>query len=991
MSPARLMLVLTVAIAVVVVGTHQPVVPVVLLPTLIGLLVASADRRLHDPLRRPWSWVEWRTWLRRRATEARTPTAAPARKAMDERRILLSAVACLLVLGAVMVWSASARPGVPSLQHLPSQYLLRYAWCGAVGLLLMWMLSRGGVELLRRFMPVLLVGSFALLLLVLVPGVGIEVNGARRWLGFGSFAFEPAELVKLPLVLYVAHLVAARPRAVALPRHRLQALAAVAVSAALLVAEQPDLGTAATICLVAAAMLVVAGIQLRYLAYAAAAAFVLLMLLALLQPYQLHRLSSFLDPWADASSSGFQAVQSQIAFGSGGLFGLGIGNSIQKAFYLPEAHTDFILAVLGEELGAVGVMSVVVLFALMAWSGLRIARAAEDVYEKLLASGLTAMVVGQAALNMFVVLGLAPVTGIPLPFISYGPTSMIVSLAAVGLLLDVERRRRQALKPARALRQTHVGLVDRRMGLLFLTLLASLGVAELRETWIVTARAPALRRVGATQHLARVVVPARRGTIMDRHHFQLAISHPAWDVVATPPLIDHPRLVARGLAIPLHQSVAALTSTLAQHDVGFLYVARQVSRATRDAVYRRFEGISVLPTMVRRYPRSPLAANLVGGVGIDQRGLWGVEAALDQTLSGRDGLRQIVSNALGGSIAIDDLERVRPGHGVQLTIDAGLQELVERVLGGVGRTTRPEGAAALVLDVRSGDVLALADWPGVDPERPGEATAAALREQATQSVFEPRATFDVFPVAASIEEGIVQPDDIVQVPAAIKFSDRLKIEGPGGSDEDLTVSQIVEQVRDLGTVAIALRLGGARFGAWMRRFGFGRQTGVGVPGEQPGTLPEVDAQTVSLLGSLSIGQGQTVTLMQLAAAYATIADGGVLHRPQVVARINDEPVRRPADRTVMSSATADAVREMLSQRGGGVGAEAPLVEPKTGLYSTTRRISVYVGIAPTRRPRFVVAVLLVKPQADGVADATARTITRFALPYLGIGAESVSP
>ncbi len=172
----------------------------------------------------------------------------------------------------------------------------------------------------------------------------------------------------------------------------------------------------------------------------------LVLLLAVVQPYQQARLTAFLDPWANKSSSGFQSVQGQIALGSGGLFGRGLGQSIEKIFYLPEAHTDFILAVIGEELGVIGVSVVVALFGMIAWSGLRIARAATGAYAKLLATGLTSLILCQATLNIFVVLGIAPLTGVPLPFISYGPTNLAVMLACVGLLLNVAEGRRAGLR-----------------------------------------------------------------------------------------------------------------------------------------------------------------------------------------------------------------------------------------------------------------------------------------------------------------------------------------------------------------------------------------------------------------------------------------------------------------------------------------------------------------------------------------------------------------
>jgi cell division protein FtsW len=380
---------------------------------------------------------------------ARTPQPKrPARAARPqpvEQRMLLTAALILLAFGAVMVYSASSARNVLGGGD-GAQFLVRYLAFGAVGLALMHVMSRRGVALLRQLTPLLLIGSFGLLLLVLVPGIGISVNGARRWIGPGTLSFQPSELMKLSLVLYVAQFLASHPRRIQTFKGMVSPIVLVTGAAAALVAAEPDLGTALVICMSIAALLVAAGVPLRYLGYLAAGGAVLVLLLVAVQPYQQARLTAFLDPWASASSSGFQSVQGQIALGSGGLFGVGLGQSVQKAFFLPEAHTDFILAVIGEELGVVGVCTVIALFGLIAWSGLRIARAATDAYAKLLATGLTSLILCQATLNIFVVLGIAPLTGVPLPFISYGPTNLTVILLAVGLLLNVSETSRAGLR-----------------------------------------------------------------------------------------------------------------------------------------------------------------------------------------------------------------------------------------------------------------------------------------------------------------------------------------------------------------------------------------------------------------------------------------------------------------------------------------------------------------------------------------------------------------
>jgi cell division protein FtsW len=376
---------------------------------------------------------------------ARARTARGAAKPV-EQRLLLTATLCLLALGTVMVYSASSARNLLQGHGDGTQYLVRTVLFGAVGLVVMRLLSRGGVELLRRLTPAMLLGSFVLLLAVLLPGVGIQVNGARRWIGPGSLSFQPSELMKLSLILYAAQFLAAHPRRIRTFRGMASPVMVVTGAAALLVAAEPDLGTALVIGLSVCALLIAAGVPLRYLAYLAGAGAFLILLLALVQPYQQARLTAFLNPWASKSTSGFQAVQGQIALGSGGLFGVGIGQSVQKLSYLPEAHTDFILAVIGEELGALGVTIVIALFGMVCWAGLRIARAATAPYAKLLATGLTSLILCQATLNIFVVLGIAPLTGVPLPFISYGPTNLTVMLAAVGLLLNVADGGRAGLR-----------------------------------------------------------------------------------------------------------------------------------------------------------------------------------------------------------------------------------------------------------------------------------------------------------------------------------------------------------------------------------------------------------------------------------------------------------------------------------------------------------------------------------------------------------------
>lgn len=355
-----------------------------------------------------------------------------------EYSLLLTATLCLLAFGVVMVFSASSTTSLLGESGDGAYYLKRTVVFGLLGLLALRVLAHGGLGAIRALTPAILAISFALCLVVLAPGIGVEANGARRWIGAGMVQVQPSELMKLALILYGAHLLASRPRMVAGIGPMMPYLGVVAI-ACLLVVVEPDLGTAIVACLAAAVLLVAAGARLRHLALLGGALAVACLLAIAIEPYRMERLTGFLDPTADPAGAGFQAAQAKIALGSGGLFGVGLGESLQKAFYLPEAHTDMIAAVIGEELGLLGIAALVALYGLFGYAGLRIAKRARDRYGKLLAVGLTSLVLVQAVVNLFAVLGLAPLTGVPLPFVSYGNNSMLVLLAAVGMLLNIAR------------------------------------------------------------------------------------------------------------------------------------------------------------------------------------------------------------------------------------------------------------------------------------------------------------------------------------------------------------------------------------------------------------------------------------------------------------------------------------------------------------------------------------------------------------------------
>ncbi len=373
-----------------------------------------------------------------RPSKAKKKKRARAAAVSTEYNLLLTATLCLLALGAVMVFSASSTTQVLDEGGLSDSafYLKRTVMFGAVGLVIMHLTARHGLALVRNLTPAII--GISLFLLVAVLLAGTTVNGASRWIGPSSLQIQPSELAKLALVLYGADLLARKPKR-ARSIDGMMPFLLLTGAACFLVVIEPDLGTTMVMAFAVGATLIAAGARPRDLGLIALAIAAAAVLMTIIEPYRMARVTGFLNPGADATGAGFQAAQAKIALGSGGIFGVGIGNGVQKAFYLPEAHTDMISAVIGEELGLVGIVGVVGLFAMFGYAGLRVAQQAKDTYTRLLVAGLTSLIVVQATINLFAVMGLAPLTGVPLPFVSYGNSSLMTTLFAVGLILNVAR------------------------------------------------------------------------------------------------------------------------------------------------------------------------------------------------------------------------------------------------------------------------------------------------------------------------------------------------------------------------------------------------------------------------------------------------------------------------------------------------------------------------------------------------------------------------
>ena len=395
----------------------------------------------------------------RRAGERRTSAAAPPRRTavsapspkrstaalpgpgVTERRALVLVTLMLILYGLVMAYSASSAEAF--FKHQSSFYFVqRQALWALLGVAAMWLLSRVDYGWYRRAAVPFAVVVLIALVLVLVPGVGSSINGARRWIFIGGQSITPSEFAKLAAVMVVAVLVARRPREIDTPKGFIRLIAIGILPAAALIMLEPDLGTTLVLIVAVVGVLIAAGAKLRHLFVLFAAGCACVLTLILVEPYRLERLVTFFDPWKDPQGTGFQATQSLISIASGRIFGVGLGNSVQKFGFLPEQGTDMITGIIGEELGLIGLLLLLALYVALAWACFRIALSCRELFGKLLATGITAIIIGQACINIGAALGLLPLTGVPLPLVSLGGTSLFVVLAGLGILLNIATNRR---------------------------------------------------------------------------------------------------------------------------------------------------------------------------------------------------------------------------------------------------------------------------------------------------------------------------------------------------------------------------------------------------------------------------------------------------------------------------------------------------------------------------------------------------------------------
>jgi cell division protein FtsI (penicillin-binding protein 3) len=559
------------------------------------------------------------------------------------------------------------------------------------------------------------------------------------------------------------------------------------------------------------------------------------------------------------------------------------------------------------------------------------------------------------------------------------------------------QRRPPTRRPRRGPGLPPTRLVERRIGLLFALFLLLLALAALRATWLGTIRSGSLSERAVSQQIQDVADPARRGTIFDRNGEELAVSEDSITVFAHPFLIKDPVKVAARLAPLMGMNEDEILRKISDRTTGFVYLRRKMDASAGERVAElKIEGIGTVTEPKRVYPQGYLASQVLGLVGTDNVGLSGLEYSQDESLRGEDGERRLVKDALGKTVSLVETKRSKAGENLSLTLDSRIQERTEAVLSEVGQTYTPEGATAVVMDPRSGEILALANWPRVDANNVDGAPAYARQNRAIQENYEPGSTFKAFTVSGAMEERLVEPGTTFEVPPEIQVADRTVGEAHEGGGGIKSVAQILKESSNVGSVMIGLRLGAKRFDKWVRRFGFGRTTGVDLPGEEGGIVLRPEHYSGSSMGNMPIGQGIAVTPMQMATAYTAIANHGVMRRPYIVKGDQPPPKR------VLTRRTAEQVSHMLEGvlGPGGTAQEAQVegytLAGKTGTaekaikggYSKTDFIASFIGFAPAKNPRLLVAVMVDTPRGDiyggTVAAPAFERIMEFALPYLKI-------
>jgi cell division protein FtsI (penicillin-binding protein 3) len=525
-------------------------------------------------------------------------------------------------------------------------------------------------------------------------------------------------------------------------------------------------------------------------------------------------------------------------------------------------------------------------------------------------------------------------------------------------------------------------VASRRIRLLLGVAVVALALLAGRAAFITTVRGDDLSRQAARQQRATFELPAPRGTILSRDGQVLAVDRPTSLVSATPYLIHDRARYARELAPILGVRPQELEQRMSRRS-GYEVLARYVDLDAADRIKTLgLPGIDLSDTRQRVYPGGRLAPQLLGLTDDDGRGLSGLELQLNRSLTGRPGLRREAHDPFGRPVRILANRDPVAGQAVRLTIDSTIQERTEQILAEIRKTHEAKSAMAVVMRPGDGAILALATVPRYDPNDRTRLDPALERERPVTDAFEPGSTYKLVTVGGALQEGLVGPSTVFDLPPTLTLYDRTLQEAHPRDEVQWTTSEILARSSNIGAVKIAQVLGRTGVQRWIERFGFGDRTGIDFPGEARGALRPLSQWYGTSILNIPIGQGNTVTLLQLARAYAAVANGGRLVRPYLVGRVGSRDTRPSRGRRIMSPATAQALNQML--RGvvspDGTGALARVqgyevagktgtankIDPETGLYSETRYVSSFVGYAPANRPRLLVAVAVDEPVAGGI-------------------------
>ena len=547
------------------------------------------------------------------------------------------------------------------------------------------------------------------------------------------------------------------------------------------------------------------------------------------------------------------------------------------------------------------------------------------------------------------------------------------------------------------------GAANRRIVLLAGAFVALLGVALARAFWLQVVQGDAYAAMATRQHRETVVVPAGRGTIFDRNGEPLAIGEQAMTVFANPRQVDRPRELTLAIAKELDLDLAPVYSLLTDRSKGFVYIARKVDPRDAEALEKLgFAGLGFYPEELRTYPQKRVASQVLGYAGLDNLGLEGLERSLDRVLAGKPGSQTIVKDPIGRALDVVSTKPETPGRNIRLTIDHQIQANAEAVLAETVAQHGARAASAIVMDPHTGGVLAMATAPGFNANRFPTTRADRRRNRAVTDTYEPGSTFKLVTIAAALEEHVVKPGSSFLLPPSLQVADRVIREAHDRGTERMTVRGIVERSSNIGTITIAQRLGEGRLAYWIDRFGFGGKTGLDFPGESPGFALPPEEWSGSTIGTVPIGHGIAVTPIQMARAYAAIANGGVLVQPHLVERVDGKPVARKGGTRVVSRRVS---KQMLSMLRGvvleGTGTQAAIpgytVAGKTGTaakidstgrYSHTDYVASFVGLVPATKPRLVIMVMVDEPSGSiyggDVAAPVFRQIARFNLQHLEV-------